>query len=154
MYKLLLISLAVFTIGCDNIKLDLSEKPKEEVKSVYSEDAKRIAATMAEVTEEDKKILYKQFSGMEQYLTNCKKPDLNSTLKIEVIIKKYHEDYEFKTNKYKSYDEEFKKFMLKYKTAKAIVDVVTDSNKEVSKNEIIADMKTLADAAKLSLETK
>lgn len=148
MYKYLFLILPLLFCGCDQIKFTGSAVVQVE----YSEDAKLIASSMSSVSKEDAEVMCMQFSGLAAYLLHTKK--ITKTSDLVKLITSFQEDYGWTREKYKTYTDAVETFLKKqgYETPKSIVDNVTDNTKEVSFTQVINDMTTLGDAAKLTLE--
>lgn len=144
---LLLLTISLF-IGCN---LNSSQPSKVEVDT----NVASIAQSMKDVKKEDCLIMYKQFSGLSEYLKNAGK-NVDSTPKVWALISGFQSQYNWKRETYKEYTDSVEKFLLdkEYKKPKKLVSLVSDKNTEIEKSQVIKDMQILADAARLALESK
>lgn len=159
----------MFVLGCN---------PVLEPITVSSSDVKAIAASMEDVSKEDAEVIYKQFAGIAAYVKHCKKT-VKTTAQLEQIISKFHNDYSYEPGQYEEFDAAFKKFMKArgYDKEKFIVERLTKLNSpeegkqsnpyeidgkivlleeevEITRSQLIDDMQTIADGAKLALSKK
>lgn len=152
-HKLLLSILIITSLcsGCDSIKIKQDTQQVVAITS-YSEDAKTIADSMKNISKDDAELMYMQFSGLAQYMSHTKK--IKTTAELNKIFGSFQQDYGYSREKYKAYSDAVEAFFLKngYQETKNIVDNVADSTKEISRSQVIEDMKILGDAAKLALE--
>lgn len=140
--------LAIFTSGCAKVTI---ERPVE-----LSKDAKDIAASMKMVDADKCALMYKQFAGLSDYMKNAGQK-VDSTPKLFKMIDTFQTDYSYTKEGNKEYTDAVEKFLKDkgYMTPKKIVDVVKpEATNEVLRDQVVADMKTLADAAKAALESK
>lgn len=143
------IFLLVFLIGCQEVTLN-----KWQPKNLT--DAKAIASSLDTSSEEEKKTLYKQYTGIVECLKNCD-TCFTSLLEIEETMKRLQADYKYSSNPsfVKSLDLYLSsKGIMNNSDSKDIVDNVVDPNTQISRSELIDIMQTIADGARLALETK
>jgi hypothetical protein len=115
---------------------------------INNNDIKIISESMSKMEKRDIEIAYKQFSGLAQYLEYTSAKKVDSTPKLFKVINDFQNDYGYTKGKYTEYTDSVEQFLLKneYKVPKKI-----DSS---NLNKVIADMKVLADAAKLAMKDK
>ena len=120
------------------------------VQSVNDKEAKDIANAMSELSDADVKILYKQYTGIAEFVDNTNY--VKNTKTIDNIIGVFPGIYNFSTS-----NEKWLNFIEKWLDSrnysnKTIVESVSDETKEISKKQVIADFRILAEGAKLRLE--
>ena len=152
----LLLCIFIFLAGCTNsyvIKSDIDATIKSAKENgitviINNDDIKIISESMSKMEKRDIEIAYKQFSGLAQYLEYTSAKKIDSTLKLFKVINDFQNDYGYEKGKYTEYTDSVEQFLLKneYKVPKKI-----DS---INLNKVIADMKVLADAAKLAMKDK
>ena len=144
-------------IGCTpNIKWDTSTATNKIV--VATEDYnKYVVASMADMSKEDVTLVYKQFSGLSNYMVNAGKK-VDNTLKLFSLIDGFQEDYNYVRGKNIAFADALEKYLKEkgYEDAKNIVFKIDlkDETKEIAREKIISDMQNLANAAKVSLELR
>lgn len=145
----IILCLALITSGC---KQATTDKPVE-----LSKDAKDISITMKSMDADKCAIAYKQFAGLSEYMKNAGK-DVDTTPKMFMLIERFQTDYSYVRDSAdaKDYIDAVEAYLKVkgYEDPRQIVDTVTDDKAQVSRKSIIADMKVLADAAKVALEAK
>jgi len=121
--------------------------------AVSNREAQDVANAMSELSDKDVTILYKQYSGISEFLENTNY--INNTTSIDNTVNKFIEIYnlDIKNNKWELFINNFLT-SKHYDDAKKIVENVSDETKEISKRQIIADFRILAEGAKLRLEQK
>lgn len=129
----------IFLAGCVNTPTVIQS---------VSPDVQSISQSMSKMDKRDIEIVYKQFSGLAQYLEYTSAKKVDSTPKLFKVINDFQNDYGYTKGKYVEYTDSVEKFLLKneYKLPKKI-----DST---NLNKVITDMKVLADAAKLAMKDK
>ncbi len=115
-----------------------------------------IVDSMSSVSKADADVLYKVFSGMALYVEQTKKVD--NTLRMFTLVDAVEKDFGYKkgTPEYVKYTDAVEKMLTDkgYKKAKKIVDNVTDELKEVTRVDVVNDLKYLAEAARIVRESK
>lgn len=154
MWKLssLVLIVPLLFVGCDKIKLKDNAPIVEKIE--YSQESKDIASTMDDISKEDKKLIFTQFSGLHEYLSKTNK--ITKTTELFKVVESFQKDYGYTREKYKDYTDAVEAFLFKkgYKTPKTIVIDVQSSDKEMARSKVLEDMKTLSDAAKIAMEKK
>lgn len=148
MYKYTLFLLLLIA-GCDQVK---SDNKTWEPKNLT--DAKEIAESLSSATEEEKRTVFKQYSGIAECLKNCDSC-FTDLLDVQDTIERFHSDFNYENN------EKAGEVLLSYLSSKGvddqnknIVDKVENEGLEYSRSKLIEVMQTVADGARLSLETK
>lgn len=119
--------------------------------SVTNNEVKDIAEAMSDISNNDALVIYKQFAGLAEFIENTKQMD--STAKVDKTIGMFQGIYSLKSSNEKWLN--FIEGWLKnkgYDDVKLIVDDVKDEKKEISRKQIVADFRILAEGAKLKLE--
>lgn len=149
--------LCCFLIGCTpNIKWETSIDTNRVVATTedYNKD---VAASMNDMSKEDVTLVYKQFSGLSNYMSNAGKK-VDSTLKLFSLIDGFQEDYNYVRGKNVAFADALEKYLKEkgYEDPKNIVlkANLKDETKEIAREKIISDMQNLANAAKVSLELR
>lgn len=148
----LIFFLPALFVGCDVLKVK-----NEDVlvaKSVaVSSDVQVITDSMKSVSKDDAKLMYMQFGGLVEYMTHTK--NVTTTKELVQLIAEFQTDYGYTREKYTEYTDAVEAFLMKqgYKQPKTIVDVASEEN-QVARSKVIADIKVIADAAKLVMEKK
>jgi hypothetical protein len=150
MRKLLLFFPLIF-IGCDyiNVEVKLPKKPQiEEVTKV--EVVPEIVEEFKSTDKSDLEILYKQYSGVAEYLTNAGR-EIDSTAKLLKVRQQFLSDYSYKSKGYKSVGN----FLTKqgHDENKQIV-LGTPGEKEISREQIIEDYRRVAESIRLASSNK
>lgn len=130
----------IFLAGCNSQQMVKTSSDNPDIQT--------ISQSMSKMEQKDIEIAYKQFSGLAQYLEYTSAKKVDSTLKLVKIIDDFQSDYGYTRNKYPEYHESVKEFLTKSQTTKP--QKIDSSNL----NKVIADMKVLADAAKLAMKDK
>lgn len=162
MLKNILILMLFFFIGCN---LNSSETSVVQV----DPQVKIIAESMKTVKKEDCLIMYKQFSGLSEYLKNSGK-NIDTTPKVWALISGFQTQYGWQRETYKEYTDSVEKYLAekKYQIPRKILsdddpsanemvnypisaEVVIEV-KNLTRSELISDMQVLADSAKLALQ--
>lgn len=146
MYRILCISVLCFSIGCIPTNNNL---PSAEL----STQAKVVSESMSDVSKDDCEIMFKQFTGLAEYLTHSGK-NITTTPQVFELIKKFQTDYGWSREKYTKYTDAVEKYLTdkNYKLPKKLVDSVSDDKVEILRSQVILDIKELGTAAKLALE--
>lgn len=148
-YRLYLFALLfISTCGCN-----IQNTPKTEVVAI-DPIVQTIADSMSEVSKEDAALMYKQFAGLSQYMQHTKK--ITTIKEFNGLFIRFETDYGYTAGKYPSYTKAVKEFLTTqgYTTSNLIVDSDTTADKQLSRTQVIKDMQTIADAAKVVMEKK
>lgn len=155
MKKFSIIALILFAFsGCGKLDVYISPETVNRVvaQSVTTNEVKDVKDAMSNLSKEEATILYKQYSGLAEFLENTNK--LNNTLEVESVADGFQTTYKFQITDKKWLDFVEKWFDSRGWGTKVIVDKVEDETKEISRFQIIADFRILAEGAKSHLETK
>lgn len=146
----LIVAIPLVFVGCDFVKVKDPVAAVEKVE--YSQEAKEVAESMKDMSDEHKKLMYMQFGGLSEYLSKTNK--IEKTADLLKVIQSFQTDYGYTKGQYSSYTDAVEKFLTNkgYKTPKSIVQNPT-SDKEISRSQVIKDIRELGDAAKLAMET-
>jgi hypothetical protein len=154
----LLILASLFTLGrCDiNLnRIDVAPKNDARVVGVASVDSsvQTIVDSMKDVSKEDAETCYKVFSGLALYLEQTKK--VQTTLEAFTLVQTLQTDFGYTREKYKPYTDAVEKFLIDkgYKKVKKITDA-SASETEVVRSTIVADIRVIAEAAKVVMNGK
>ena len=133
--------------GCDKVSIT---KPVELTKEV-----KEISSAMQHVDSDKCALMYKQFAGLSEYMKHSGKK-VDTTPKVFKLIDGFQTDYSYTREGNKEYTDAVETFLKSrgYLKPKKVVDSVIDTEKEVARDTVVADMKMLAEAAKVALENK
>lgn len=155
MYKYIFLILIVLS-GC-NLKVNNTDN-KTIVNKEVSVESSNISKSMSGISEENCKLMYKQFMGLSLYLKNSNSR-LSTTNDILKTISEFQKDYGY-TISNSEYTDAVELYLIKKgypkegSSPKKIVEIVSDTSTEKSKSEVISDMEELAIAAKLAIKAK
>lgn len=113
-----------------------------------------IVDSMKSVSKDDAGKIYTIFSGLSLYIEQTKKID--STLKMFQLVSEMELDFNYQKGVYKDFTDAVEKFLVdkNYKKAKNIVDIVNDNTKEITRSDVVNDLRTIANAAKVVRDGK
>ncbi len=122
---------------------------------VVPEDTKAVYDGMSKMPDDVLIIVYKQFSGMSEYLKNAGQK-VDNTVKVFKMIEEFQVDYTYPRGEYVDFRAAIKTYLKKYEDPKVMVKKVDlkDETKEIAREYVISDMQNLANAAKLNLESR
>ena len=144
------------TVGCDRIVVNAPRGNTEVVKVESVANSTIYDAMVADkVSKEDAEVIYKNFVGLVNYMPHSKK--LDNTVKVFQLMKEFQTEYGHERGVYKSFTDAVEKYLIDagYKQPKRIVDKLSEvtlpnlsdiQTKEVSRSQVIADMKVIADS--------
>lgn len=152
MWKKLKYTLPFFLLfsGCAEITNQVNNVV---VKSVANKEAEEVASAMSELSDNDVLVLYKQYVGVAEFMENTNY--VKNTKKLDDVFGTFPGVYNFSTS-----NEKWLSFVEKwfdkrgYAQNKSVVESVSDETKEISKKQVIADFRILAEGAKLRLDQK
>lgn len=139
--------------GC-KIKEDLpviTPGPSASSAPAVDRDVQAIADSMSEVTKKDAELMYIQFSGLVAYLGRTEK--ITTMKQFNGLFERFQTDYGYTREKYPEYSDAVEKFLIKrgYEKYQTITEGRTKGT-ALSRQQLIADMQVLADAAKMTLD--
>lgn len=151
MGKFLLIPLVCLTLLVSGCKLSDNDEDDKVDKDKVAQD---IAKAMKSMSREDVEIAYKQFKGLADYMEHTSK--ITTTAELNGVVARFQEDYGYTREKYKTYSNKIENFFndAGYKDATNIVPSKKKGSTDLLRADVIDNMNTLAEAAKIALETK
>lgn len=150
-FSIIALIFLAFAGGCGKLELKLHTQAIV-MQSVVNNEVKDFKNAMSNLSKEEATILYKQYSGLAEFLENTDK--LNNTLEVESVVDGFQTTYKYKITDKKYLDFAEAWFANRGWSTKVIVDTVEDEKKEISRSQVITDLRILAEAAKLHLEEK
>lgn len=151
MGKFLLIPLMCLTLVISGCKIPDNDDEEKVDKNKVAQD---IARAMKSMSREDMEIAYKQFKGLADYMEHTEK--VTTTEELNGVVTRFQEDYGYTREKYRTYSDKVERFLKDegYGDATNIVTSKKRGSKDLLRSDVIDDMNTLAEAAKIALETK
>lgn len=140
--------LALSLVGCDAMNFQRPAHPMHVASA--DPDVQVIVDSMHDMSKADCEVMRKLFVGLEQYLPNGKR--LDTTPKVFKLIQDVQDDYGYGKGKYVAYTDAVEKYLKGkgYDMPHKIVDG-TPAENEITRAQLVSDIKVLADAAKIKM---